>query len=274
MWVRLFMVFPEQIFDRLHREFFAALKVCRNHPRRKAVHQLRTTARRLEALLHAAKRRQRGDGTFERKVDRALKALKPIRTAAGPVRDMDVQMQLLAEFVDRVGGSKLAGERDATDEEVSKLRTTLMKNRKDAAAELVYVIADATDKVLKDLNRLRTTLSDVKWQHLMKDAKGIQRKSAKDVAIEGPESLHRYRKRVKFARYLGEMEASAAAEHFVQRLKKVLDAIGVWHDWMLLAQLAREALGKSSTLTRLLKKERDRSLKQAIRSADSLRGRS
>lgn len=268
------MAFPDRIFDQLHSEFSAALEACRDRPRPKAVHQLRTTARRFEALLNEAKRRQDEDSKFGRKIDRALKALKPIRGAAGPVRDIDVQMELLAEYVDEsADGPKIAEEHDELEAEIRKLQAKLRKKRKDASARLISVIEDATDKALRGLDPLRTRLADLEWNSLLKDAIGIQR-GAKDLAIADAESLHLYRKRVKFARYLGEMDASTAAEHFAQRMKRVLDAIGAWHDWMLLAQLAKKALGSSSPLAGLLKKERDRSLKRAIRSVDHLRARS
>ena len=77
------MVEPGPIFEHLHSEFFAALEACRVEPDRKAVHALRATMRRLGALLTIAKQRRRGDGTFGRKVDKALKALKPIQTPPG-----------------------------------------------------------------------------------------------------------------------------------------------------------------------------------------------
>jgi hypothetical protein len=39
-----------------------------------------------------------------------------------------------------------------------------------------------------------------------------------------------------------------------RRLKRVLDVIGRWHNWILLTELARETLGKSSTLAAVLRK--------------------
>ena len=128
------MVEPGVIFEHLHSEFFAALEACRVRPRPKAVHQLRTTARRLEALLNAAKRRQRGNAKFGRKVDKALKALKPIRQAAGPVRDMDVQMGLLEGLLKAKGKELPVGERSDFKDEAKRLQAKLEKYRKGAAA--------------------------------------------------------------------------------------------------------------------------------------------
>jgi CHAD domain-containing protein len=65
-------------------------------------------------------------------------------------------------------------------------------------------------------------------------------------------------------------EESETAKLFAKRMKKVLDAIGAWHDWMLLTQLAKETVGKSSALAKIVKKERDRGLRQAVRAVERL----
>jgi len=65
-------------------------------------------------------------------------------------------------------------------------------------------------------------------------------------------------------------DESAQAERFAKRMKKVLDAIGGWHDWMLLTQLAKKTVGKSSALAKLLKKERDRALRRAVGAVERL----
>lgn len=79
-------------------------------------------------------------------------------------------------------------------------------------------------------------------------------------------SLHRYRKETKAARYLAEMEGtSEAARSLAKRLKQVLDAIGRWHDLMLLAREAKAALGKQSRLAEAIAMERDRALRDAVR---------
>src|ERR1700729_3514018 len=130
------MVEPGNIFERLQSEFFAALEACRVRPRQKAVHQLLTTTRRMEALLASAKRRRRGNAKFGRKLDKALKALKPIRKAAGPVRDMDVQRGLLEGLLQAKGAVPNV-RRSVFKDDARKLQAKLKKYRKDAAAELV-----------------------------------------------------------------------------------------------------------------------------------------
>jgi CHAD domain-containing protein len=264
------MVEPGHIFEHLQSEFFAALEACRVRLRQKAVHQLRTTTRRMEALLTSAKRRQRSNVKLGRKLDKALKALKPIRKAAGPVRDMDVQIGLLEGLLKAKGIVAPIAKRLFFSDAVRKLQATLKRYRKYAAADLVTAIADADEKELRRVSPLRADVSEIKWTFLLKEARSLERGSARRLDTADPESLHEYRKSSKSARYLAEMEESAAAKRFAKRMKKVLDAIGAWRDWMLLTQLAKETIGKSSALAKVLKKEMDRALRQAIGAVERL----
>jgi CHAD domain-containing protein len=265
------MVEPGVIFEHLHSEFFAALEACRVRPRPKAVHQLRTTARRLEALLNAAKRRQPNNAKFGRQVDKALKALKPIRQAAGPVRDIDVQMGLLEDFLRASINELPPAEFNVVKQEATKVQARLEKHRKRAARELTAAVTDVDDALVKRISHLQTELSTEKWMSVLKDARSVERDSATSLDIADPDSLHAYRKSSKSARYLAEMEeGSAAARQFAKEMKKVLDAIGAWHDWMLLTQLAKKTIGKSSALAKVLKKERDGALRRAARAVERL----
>ncbi len=259
------------VFEHLQSEFFAALEACRVRPRQNAVHQLRTTTRRLEALLNMAKRRRRGNVRFGRKVDKALKALQPIRRAAGPVRDMDVQRGLLEDLLKTKDAAMPVAERSAINEGAHNLQAKLKGYRKEAAAELASIIAKVEGKELRRISPLKTQLSNAQWMFLLKEAHAVERRSARDLDASDPRSLHAYRKSSKSARYLAEMEEdSSAAAVFAKRMKKVLDAIGGWHDWMLLTQLAQETVGKSSTLAKAVKKERDGALRRAVRAVERL----
>lgn len=265
------MVEPGIIFEHLHSEFFAALEACRVRPRPKAVHQLRTTARRLEALLNAAKRRQPGNAKFRRQVDEALKALKPIRQAAGPVRDIDVQMGLLEDLLKAKIDELPASELNVLNEEGSKAQARLEKYRRGAATDLTAAVTGIHDGVVRRISHLQTDLSKEKWMLTLKDARSVERQSATTLDLADPDSLHAYRKSSKSARYLAEMEeGSAPAQQFAKEMKKVLDAIGTWHDWMLLTQLAKKTIGKSSVLAKEVKKEREGALRRAVRAVERL----
>jgi CHAD domain-containing protein len=265
------MVEPGHIFERLHREFFAALEACRVQPEEKAVHRLRTTTRRLEALLNIVKRRRNGGRELGLRIDKALQALRPVRRAAGPVRDMDVQRGLLDGLLKTAGAAMLVAERGGLKEEGEKLQAKLKKSRKGAATELSAVIGDVDVKDLERISLLQTDISKVKWMSLLKDAQAVERRGARRLHAADPESLHAYRKSSKSARYLAEMEeGSAPAEQFAKRMKGVLDAIGSWHDWMLLTQLAKKTVGKSSGLAKAVKKEREGALRRAVGAVERL----
>jgi len=265
------MVEAGQIFERLHSEFFAALEACRVGPEPKAVHRLRTTTRRIEALLTTAERRRNGGPQLARKIDKALKALKPIRGAAGPVRDIDVQMELLVGLMRTVGAAMGMGDRGALEADGEKLGAKLKRSRKEAARGLSKVIQGAERGEVRALSRLQPYLSEVKWTFLLKDAMKIERQSARGLDVRDPESLHEYRKHSKFSRYLAEMEdGSAEATRFRKRMKGVLDAIGAWHDWMLLTQLAKKTVGKSSGLAKAVQKEREGALRRAVGAVERL----
>ena len=85
------------------------------------------------------------------------------------------------------------------------------------------------------------------------------------------EGLHRYRKRIKAARYLLEIkDASPGAKRFANQLKQILDPIGRWHDLLLLAEEATALLGKRAILAQTIRAERDEALLLAINAAGSM----
>lgn len=265
------MVEPGPIFERLHSEFFAALEACRAEPQEKPVHRLRTTARRMEALLNTVKRRRNGGAELAGQIDRALRALKPIRRAAGCVRDTDVQRKLLEEALAARAAGGSAEEAKVVAEQGQKLFAALTKSRASAAKELLASIEEGEEKVLRRLSLLHDAICTIKWSSLLKDARAVERQSARGLKAVDAESMHAYRKGSKAARYLAEMEeGSVAAARYAKRVKQVLDAIGAWHDWMLLTALAKKRLGKSSALAMMVKKETERALRKAVRGVERL----
>jgi CHAD domain-containing protein len=63
------------------------------------------------------------------------------------------------------------------------------------------------------------------------------------------ENLHDFRKGAKKARYVAESdEHDCAAATMAKAIKRVQDAIGDWHDWVVVAEEAHEALGKDGAL--------------------------
>jgi CHAD domain-containing protein len=89
------------------------------------------------------------------------------------------------------------------------------------------------------------------------------------------DNLHDFRKGAKKARYIaesgGEEEQATAVG---KALKKLQDEIGEWHDWLVLADEARAALGdQGAELIQTLDAERDRHYDRAIKTTERLRGK-
>lgn len=258
------MVDPKRVFEHLQSELFASLEACRARPRREAVHRLRTSARRMQALLKAVEQHRSEDAKLKDKLEKALRALKPVRKAAGPVRDMDVLRGLLKDLLKASEAAEPGLEDGVLSVEANMLDEGLKRKRRKAAAELVSVIRNSIRTNLLELSHLEDNIYGNKWNSLLKNARDLERQSVAGLDMANRASLHEYRKHSKFARYMAEMEEGPASQEFTIRLKKVLDAIGLWHDWMLLEEFARETLGRSSTLALVMKMERDRSLRLAV----------
>jgi CHAD domain-containing protein len=268
------MVNPGSIFEELHGELAISLIACRADPDRRAVHSLRTSTRRLEALLRAVQQEHPHSTSLQRTIKEALRPLKSLRRAAGPVRDMDVQRGLVATIAESLERTeteaehrKLKADCDDLDHRLRRRRKRLAKDLASTAKEFELTLEAALEPVKGTLEKLGGTL-------LLEAAKEITEQSSKHLKEITHGSLHRYRKQSKAARYLGEMEkTSGPAKRLAKRLKSVLDSIGRWHDWMLLAQELKAAIGKGSLLTKAIKRERNRTWVLAVRSVQRLQER-
>ena len=252
-------------FAQLHIELAEALAAYRAHPDCQAVHSLRTASRRLEALLRAVSEDHPQAECLRVDAKRVLRQLKTVRAAAGPVRDLDVQRRLTAEIAEKAGAS-------GSVEEGKRLDERLHRRRKESAVKLTSVIRKAEPKLERSLGAIAEATARLRDTSLLKTARSIMLRSSLHLNDLSRESLHRYRKQTKAARYLAEMETtSVPAQRLAKRLRRVLDAIGRWHDLMLLAHDAKAVLGKRSMLAQAIREERDRALRLAVRSAGMIR---
>ncbi|MGA7159168.1 MAG: CHAD domain-containing protein [Acidobacteriaceae bacterium] len=261
------MVYPQRIFGKLESEFLEALRACRARPAAEAVHRVRTSARRLEALLRVVKLRQAEDVALILKIDRALDALKIVRKAAGPVRDLDVQPKLLGELVAELQVQHPGDKGVGFGREGKRVEASLRKTRRERAAELVSVVRATETDLRAALTALPAELARIKWRSLLRDARAQMEISRERLRLKDKRSLHAYRKEIKFARYLADMEeASVTARRLAKQLKTLLDSIGEWHDWMTLTQEAKGVLGKASPLVDALKARREDARGRAVHS--------
>ena len=218
------------------------------------VHDLRTRARRVEAI---AGMEIAGGGRARRRV---VKALKPLRKAAGVVRDMDVLAARARTLVGR-----------GCDDSVAALVEALRARRVEGARELAAAAkedgAEARARLKEFARRIEKraragedTDAAVK---LMDELSGWPAFSA--------ENLHAFRIKVKELRYVLQL-AGAADARFVRALEKVKARIGDWHDWLELRRIAGEVQGRGALLKVIEGIEGER-LKRALTAARGLRAR-
>ncbi len=208
------------------------------------VHLIRTTARRLEALLETV-----GDQAG-RKQRKLRKRLKRLRRGAGGVRDIDVQIAALRRL--KIGREQ---------ERKARLMLALNELRSEREQALAKALADKdVRKVRKALHRWSAGIS-ASAQPEPPASTAVARKHdaeaaplrmfatlARQVPSLTPENLHAYRTRCKGIRYVAEMAGSVPeAKRVVQQLKRMQDAAGDWHDWQTLTQTAESLLLRAPT---------------------------
>src|SRR5438105_2467820 len=88
---------PLQVLSENVKALEAAILTCLAKPRKKAVHQLRTATRRIEAQLELLSQFEQVPAQ-DKDRDNAMCLLKQLRRAAGHIRDVDVQRDLDAEL--------------------------------------------------------------------------------------------------------------------------------------------------------------------------------
>lgn len=192
------------------------------------VHSFRTTTRRLQILLE-----QLGSNR-DRNQKKLVKMLNRIRKRAGRVRDLDAQLTALRSL-------KVPLE----PRRKTQLTQQLLELRAKHEAKLGKVLKK------KEIREIRERL-----QRAAKSAEFDTRKNPLTVARQMIESverpagridedlLHQYRIAVKRARYAAEFAPkSADSTEFIAQLKRLQDALGNWHDWLILTHTAVQRLG-------------------------------
>jgi CHAD domain-containing protein len=219
----------------LQRQLNVALaKIERDVPA-KAVHRLRTTARRIQTLISTQPIRLRD------KDRQAIRELERIRRRGGKVRDLDVQIPLLRVLSNRSVGK-----------DCLVLRQALLKKRTKRAERLAatartVVQSKFCDRLYRVLHQMAPTAespSHADEQDLLVQA---QLKLEQLGAVFGgdpqPSSkrLHQLRIALKHTRYLAELsQPSQARDELIARLKFAHKVLGEWRDWELLAKTAEK----------------------------------
>lgn len=229
-------------------------------PRADAVHNLRTSARHLETALVIL------GLDAERGVDSLLRHLKKTRKHAGTLRDMDVLTADALE-IDRHGEQSC----------LVKLLEHLGAERAKGARKLRGMIAKKRPKILRALAR--------GLEHVELVAKRARKEPRSADAVLGAavralqfsaqlsrpgrltrNNFHEYRLKVKDMCEVLRLPDRPANPALLQKLGEVKDAIGDWHDWVELHDIAADVLdhGPSCELVKCIKTTGDSKYTHAL----------
>ncbi|HEY3628824.1 MAG TPA: CHAD domain-containing protein [Terracidiphilus sp.] len=231
------------------------------NPRPEDVHSLRTQSRRLEATITAMALER------EKQARRLIKLIKPVRKAAGNVRDMDVLIGDVLTTCGNEGG-------DPAVRLIQHLARMRLRN-----ARRLH------DLVQRRRSNLRTRLkqsSKLIRRKIKEDGAGMDGQAAPRILITelshwpGLEeaNLHLFRIRIKELRYMLQLHEQADRK-LVDLLGEVKDAIGEWHDWGELEKIANSVLDAEtgSDLLKRIEKTRAERLQVALTAANRVRDR-
>jgi CHAD domain-containing protein len=245
---------------KLVRKLRKVLKCLPRNPRPEEVHELRTQTRKLEAMLHAIA------SEYIHQSQRVLKILKPVRKAAGRVRDMDVLIAKASalSFRESSDGIPLLVQHMAAIriEDTRRLYRTVKRRRKKARWVL--------KRCLRSLERLKT-----------ENSSGLRATSAPpeiltERILHWPtlrqENLHEFRKGVKELRYMLQL-VPGYDERRMNAFARVKDAVGDWHDWLELKCVAESVLDpkRDATILRKICELLQERLRTALTAANQLR---
>ena len=254
------------------RELSKTLKSLPKDPPPTEVHKLRTTTRRVEAIVSVL---AQVEGKESR---RLLKSIEPIRKAAGGVRDMDVMIG---------NARKLA--RRAESDSLTRLDEQLQIARQQNAEELRRVLGrrrTAARENLKEYSSLiRTAVARMEGTASTTglpahEHDGIHSAAANVVRELGEwpqlnaENIHAFRLKVKELRYILQLSDDANSE-LGEALGNVQRRVGDWHDWHQLHEIASEVLIPERDLALLerIDETTKRKFDQALAAANRLRGK-
>ena len=211
------------VFTKLERE----LVTLSSERQPESVHSFRTGTRRLQTLLEDLLPQR------DRNQKKLLKLLTRIRKRAGKVRDLDVQLAAL---------------RSLKTPQEPRRKTLLMQSLIELRAQHDKKLRKALDKemvreIRQRLKRASKELNLDAVRDPLATAKQMLERAPRPEGAPSEELLHRYRILTKRARYTAEFAAkSPEADRFIVQLRRVQDALGDWHDWLMLTQNAASQL--------------------------------
>ena len=222
----------------------------------KNVHFFRTSCRRLKAYARLA------DDEPARVLRKLSKKLDRPRQLAGRVRDLDVQLDLLRHLhVEAERGERRRLIADMEESRARAERKLAKELDEEAVASLARRIEKAREAEAAERRHLKERRERASTRALELAAALPQDFPSLDV-----NNIHALRLACKRVRYTAEQALPRPeAKRLVSVMKDVQDAIGRWHDWLILREHAEETLAAESTLTRVLRSHERTSLTDALR---------
>lgn len=252
----------------------AALSVGVATPTVKAVHELRSATRRVEAQIELLSMMQ-GLPSYQADADKVLRRLEKLRKQAGRVRDCDVHLKLL-EDKSREMRSMPETTPDLTKSK-DKLQKRLAKYRARREKKLASTIKRQLPKLARDTEKLLKALKDAEDRQasVTEMLRLIDHKFDHNLQVHhsGEEHLHELRKAAKRARYQCEGLPGPQAASLARRLEELQDAGGSWHDLLDLATQCHQTLGADHPMSRLLEHLRDEHLDGYMKNLEDMRER-
>ncbi len=252
----------------------AALTVGVADPNPKAVHELRSSTRRVEAQIELLAM-VHGLPSYRREAGKVLRRLTTLRRKAGRVRDCDVQEKLLKDH-DRAFSSAVEAPRDLGKAR-EKLRKRIANARQRSQHRLLTEIDRQLPKLARDTEKLLAALKDAKDREVSTaDLLTQIARRLEPIAVSrehGEEHLHDLRKAAKRARYQCESIPGPQAAAMARRFEQLQDAGGSWHDLLDLATLCHAELGPEHPFARVIEHLRDEHLDQYLANLEDFRNR-
>jgi CHAD domain-containing protein len=252
------------------RQLRKSLKGFPKDPPPDEVHKLRTRSRRIEAVAAAL---EPADGKITR---RLLKSIKPVRKAAGGVRDMDV---LTADALDLSHGQN--------EEALIRLVEHLSNLRQANAGELLDTVkrqSKPARRRLKKYEKLVEAVFSGKKSAPLAVSRTVVSENGQDPVTAAlvnelshwprlsERNVHAFRLKVKELRYVLQLYPQPDSG-LVDALGKVKDRIGEWHDWLQLEQIAAGVLDpqQDGALLGRIEKTTRQKLAAALTASNALR---
>jgi CHAD domain-containing protein len=235
-----------------------ALAQLRTKPDEDKAHLFRTTYRRFQVWL------KRADVAPNKEQAEAIAYLDKVLKRAGKLRDAGLHLKMLKEM-------KLPDQQKPK----AKLKSRLEKRYEKRQERLRDLLESAS---LSDVRQALSIIED-KGDTTRPKASGEQGKELQELlnryassvharGVLSKENLHEYRLTCKEFRYEAELIGGAEADDQVKQFKRVQDAIGEWHDWLVLSELAQKEL-KKGPLSRSITSIEARKLARALRVAEA-----